>query len=105
MVKSRSLFLQLPDDGYKMTRFDLVGRSIGFSYGDAGRKINLPLIRRCCGGTSGGCAVSGGTLAEVMREAQPYHVMHRGSTFAVVLSSEIVDSPHLPSILQVYASL
>ncbi|KAK4477441.1 hypothetical protein RD792_016664 [Penstemon davidsonii] len=47
------------------------------------------------GGAAGGC-----TLVGVMREAQPYFVAHRGSTLVVLLSSEIVDGPYLPFILQ-----
>ncbi|XP_047963084.1 uncharacterized protein LOC125207680 [Salvia hispanica] len=47
---------------------------------------------RCC------CIEFG--VAEAMREAQPYFVAHRGSTFVVVLAAQIVDGPHLPSILR-----
>lgn len=49
-------------------------------------------------------AVGGCTMAEAMREAQPYFVAHRGSTLVVLLSSEIVDGPFLPSILEVQSS-
>ncbi|XP_019195166.1 PREDICTED: probable amino-acid acetyltransferase NAGS1, chloroplastic isoform X2 [Ipomoea nil] len=69
-----------------------------------------PLKLRCCGGGVG-CSspspspekrgVDGDDLfVRVMREAEPYFAAHRGSTFAVVLSAEIVDSPHLSSILE-----
>ncbi|EEF37111.1 conserved hypothetical protein [Ricinus communis] len=37
---------------------------------------------------------------EVLREVQPYILFHRGSTFVVVLSGEIVDSPFLDNLLQ-----
>ncbi|KAG9132625.1 hypothetical protein Leryth_023625 [Lithospermum erythrorhizon] len=39
-------------------------------------------------------------FVKTMREAHPYLQAHRGSTFVVVICSEIIDSPHLPSILQ-----
>ncbi|KAK4416345.1 hypothetical protein Salat_2460000 [Sesamum alatum] len=66
-------------------------------------KLNSPAVRCCIGfndDDGGSCALGGGTLVEAMREAQPYMMAHRGSTFVVVLSSEIIDGPHLPSILE-----
>lgn len=41
------------------------------------------------------------TLVEVLREAQPYIDLHRGRTFVLVLSAQVVDGPHLSSLLQV----
>ncbi|XP_025014235.1 uncharacterized protein LOC112535735 [Ricinus communis] len=41
---------------------------------------------------------------EVLREVQPYILLHRRSTFVVVLSGEVVDSPFLDNLLQVYQS-
>ncbi|XP_011099393.1 probable amino-acid acetyltransferase NAGS1, chloroplastic isoform X1 [Sesamum indicum] len=66
-----------------------------------------PVIIRCCFAFNdvdkrarGSCALGGGTLVEAMREARPYIMAHRGSTLVVVLSSEIINGPHLPSILE-----
>lgn len=40
-------------------------------------------------------------FVEVLREAQPYIFMHRGSTFVVVLSAEIIADSCLDAILKV----
>lgn len=44
-------------------------------------------------------------FVEVLREVHPYVNLHRGSTFVVLLSGEIIDSPCLDSILKVSLSL
>ncbi|KAL0381512.1 UNVERIFIED_CONTAM: putative amino-acid acetyltransferase NAGS1, chloroplastic [Sesamum angustifolium] len=66
------------------------------------KRDSLSVVVRCSADVNGagGGSVTGGTLEEVMRAAQPYHLLHRGSTLVVVLSSEIVESPHLPSTLE-----
>ncbi|XP_012832630.1 PREDICTED: probable amino-acid acetyltransferase NAGS1, chloroplastic isoform X1 [Erythranthe guttata] len=100
VIKSTSpVFLQLLKD-----RKNIRGvHNFGFPYYwvENRKRNNLSVIRKCCtidvnGGSGGG----GGGLVEAMRVAQPYHVMHRGSTFVVVLSSQIVDTPQLSSILK-----
>ncbi|XP_047069500.1 probable amino-acid acetyltransferase NAGS2, chloroplastic [Lolium rigidum] len=76
------------------------------------RSLSLPPPRRrprtirCCavrhpGGGGGGSGVDAGEeFVGFFREAWPYIRGHRGSTFVVVLSSEVVSGPHLDRILQ-----
>ncbi|XP_020548053.1 probable amino-acid acetyltransferase NAGS1, chloroplastic [Sesamum indicum] len=63
------------------------------------KRDSLSVVVRCSADVNGDGG-GGRTLEEVMRAAQPYHLLHKGCTLVVVLSSEIVDSPHLPSILE-----
>lgn len=78
------------------------------------RSLSLPPPRRrprtirCCavrhpgGGSGSGSGVDAGEeFVGFFREAWPYIRGHRGSTFVVVLSSEVVSGPHLDRILQV----
>jgi amino-acid N-acetyltransferase len=44
---------------------------------------------------------SGEEFVRFFREAWPYIRGHRGSTFVVVISSEVVPGPHFDGILQV----
>uniref|UniRef100_A0ACD5UK67 Uncharacterized protein n=1 Tax=Avena sativa TaxID=4498 RepID=A0ACD5UK67_AVESA len=75
------------------------------------RSLSLPPPRRrqgsirCCvvrhpGGGSGSGVDAGEEFVGFFREAWPYIRGHRGSTFVVVISSEVVSGPHLDGILQ-----
>ncbi|KAG8099535.1 hypothetical protein GUJ93_ZPchr0013g36423 [Zizania palustris] len=57
---------------------------------------------RCCavGNPGGGAAAAGEEFVGFFREAWPYIRGHRGSTFVVVISSEVVSGPHFDGILQ-----
>lgn len=67
------------------------------------------LLRCCCGGGGGGgrvfLAEENEKFVKMMREAQPYFLAHRGSTFVVLLSAEVIDSSLMESILEVIISL
>lgn len=52
------------------------------------------------GGVAGGVA-TGEEFVGFFREAWPYIRGHRGSTFVVVISSEVVSGPYFDGILQV----
>jgi amino-acid N-acetyltransferase len=60
---------------------------------------------RCCFarnlGAGAGGVESGEEFVRFFREAWPYIRGHRGSTFVVVISSEVVSGPHFDGILQV----
>ena len=69
-----------------------------------------PRTTRCCvvrhpvGGSSGSGVDAGEEFVGFFREAWPYIRGHRGSTFVVVISSEVVSGSHLDRILQVLHS-
>jgi amino-acid N-acetyltransferase len=56
---------------------------------------------RCCAARNPGAVESGEEFVRFFREAWPYIRGHRGSTFVVVISSEVVSGPHFDGILQV----
>ncbi|TVU03951.1 hypothetical protein EJB05_50507 [Eragrostis curvula] len=58
---------------------------------------------RCCAAKNpggGGGLAAGEEFVGFFREAWPYIRGHQGSTFVVVISSEVVSGPHLDGILQ-----
>ncbi|KAL7190883.1 hypothetical protein ACSBR2_023036 [Camellia fascicularis] len=87
-------------------------RRVDFPAKENGRRERKRVLQRWC---SGGGKVwnsiekekeeGNGKFVKMMREAQPYFGVHRGCTFVVVLSSNIVDSPYLDSILEDFSLL
>lgn len=63
-----------------------------------GKKINV-LGESESGGIEASNAVKDDLFVGFFREAWPYFLAHRGSTFVVLISAELVDSPHLDHIL------
>ena len=72
------------------------------SFPCAGRRRRPAAGVRCGGGGLPAAeAEEGGRFVGWFREAWPYIRGHRGSTFVVVISGEVVAGPHLDGILQV----
>ena len=72
------------------------------SFPCAGRRRRPAAGVRCGGGgLPAAAAEEGGRFVGWFREAWPYIRGHRGSTFVVVISGEVVAGPHLDGILQV----
>ncbi|GFP78893.1 probable amino-acid acetyltransferase nags2 chloroplastic [Phtheirospermum japonicum] len=63
-----------------------------------GKKINV-LGETDSAGIEASNAVKDELFVRFFREAWPYFLAHRGSTFVVLISAEIIDSPNLDHIL------
>ncbi|AQL10383.1 uncharacterized protein [Zea mays] len=80
--------------------------SLVASFPSAGRLRRPASGVRCGGGVlpaaagTGAEAEEGGRFVGWFREAWPYIRGHRGSTFVVVISGEVIAGPHLDGILQ-----
>ncbi|CAK9158343.1 unnamed protein product [Ilex paraguariensis] len=61
--------------------------------------INLSPVAERTDITEASNAVKDDQFVQFFRESWPYFRAHRGSTFVVLISAEIVDSPHLDPIL------
>ncbi|KAF7136627.1 hypothetical protein RHSIM_Rhsim08G0093000 [Rhododendron simsii] len=81
-------------------------KRVDFLTDDRKRGEGKKLLLRCCcgGGGSGGGRVfpaeENEKFVKMMREAQPYFLAHRGRTFVVLLSAEVIDSSLMESILE-----
>lgn len=65
---------------------------------DRGKKINV-LGETESWGIEASSSVKDELVVSFFREAWPYFIAFRGSTFVVLISAEIFDSPHLDPIL------
>lgn len=65
-----------------------------------GRRKRINVLGEIEGGEiEASSAIKDELFVRFFRESWPYFQAHRGSSFVVVISSEIVDSPHLDPIL------
>ncbi|XP_022856785.1 probable amino-acid acetyltransferase NAGS1, chloroplastic [Olea europaea var. sylvestris] len=72
--------------------------SLECSFNDCGKKLKV-MGEAESGGIEASSVVKDELFVSFFRESWPYFLAHRNSTFVLLISAEIVDSPHLDPIL------
>lgn len=100
----------LSGNGLQFQAFSVCPRpkSCGFMWRSETRKTSPQFLVRACEweqniGDSFGTSEEDQNFVSVLREAQPYISIHRDSIFVLLISAEIIASPHLDYILKVCA--